>query len=146
MTKATIRLLLVMLCATWSVTGIAQEKRMISGVVKDSAGKALPGVSISEKGSTTATVTDMNGVFRIPVASARPVLVITSVGFERKEIEVGNQTSVDVSLAADVTSLEGVVVTSLGIKRQQKSLGYAVSTIKAEELTKTGSPNFASAL
>lgn len=145
-TKATIRLLLVMLAATWSLSGIAQEKRMITGVVKDSAGKALPGVSISEKGSTTATVTDMNGTFRIPVSSAKPVLVITSVGFERKEVEVGNQTSLDVSLAGDITSLEGVVVTSLGIKRQQKSLGYAVSTIKAEDLTKTGSPNFASAL
>lgn len=146
MTKATIRLLLVMLAATWSLTGTAQEKRMITGVVKDSAGKALPGVSISEKGSSSATVSDINGTFRIQVSSAKPVLVITSIGFERKEVEVGSQTSLDVSLAGDMTSLEGVVVTSLGIKRQQKSLGYAVSTIKAEELTKTGSPNFASAL
>jgi len=146
MTKATIRLLLVMLASIWSITGIAQEKRMITGVVKDSTGKGLPGVSISEKGSSSATVTDMNGTFRIQVTSAKPVLIITSIGFERKEVEVGGQTSLNVSLAGDVTSLEGVVVTSLGIKRQQKSLGYAVSTIKAEELTKTGSPNFASAL
>src|SRR5689334_23747776 len=118
-TKATIRLLLVMLAATWSISGIAQEKRMISGVVKDSAGKALPGVSISEKGSSSATVSDMNGTFRIQVSAAKPVLVITSIGFERKEVEVGDQTSVNVSLAGDATSLEGVVVTSLGIKRQQ---------------------------
>jgi TonB-dependent SusC/RagA subfamily outer membrane receptor len=146
MTKATIRLFLIMLAALWSLTGTAQEKRMISGVVRDSAGKTLPGVSISEKGSTTSTITDMNGVFRMPVATANPVLIITSIGYERKEFQVGDQTSLNISLANDVTSLEGVVVTSLGIKRQQKSLGYAVSTIKAEELTKTGSPNFASAL
>lgn len=146
MTNASIRLLLIMLVSIWSLTGTAQEKRVISGVVRDSAGKALPGVSITEKGSAAATVTDMNGTYRIPVSSAKPVLIITSIGFERKEVEVGSQNTLDVSLAGDVTSLEGVVVTSLGIKRQQKSLGYAVSTIKAEELTKTGSPNFASAL
>jgi len=146
MTKATIRLLLIVLSCIWGLTGTAQEKKMITGMVKDSAGNALPGVSISEKGTATSTVTDMNGSFRIPVSTAKPVLVISSVGYNKKEISLGGQTTLNVTLAGEVTSLEGVVVTSLGVKRQQKSLGYAVSTIKAEDLTRTGSPNFASAL
>src|ERR1044071_6439013 len=95
--KATIRPLLVMLAATWSLTGTAQEKRMITGVVKDSAGKALPGVSISEKGSTTATVTDMNGTFKIPVSTVKPVLVFTSIGYDKKEIEVGDESALTIS-------------------------------------------------
>lgn len=146
MTKATIRLLLVVLSCIWGITGTAQEKKTISGVVKDSTGIALPGVSITEKGTSTATVTDMNGSFRIPVSTAKPVLVFSYVGYGKKEISLGSQTTLNVTLAGEVTSLEGVVVTSLGVKRQQKALGYAVSTIKAEDLTRTGSPNFASAL
>ncbi|OQP53637.1 SusC/RagA family TonB-linked outer membrane protein [Niastella populi] len=146
MTKATIRLLLVMLAGIWSLTGTAQEKRMISGVVKDSTGKALPGVSISEKGSTTATVSDMNGVFRIPVSSANPILVFSSIGFDRKEVTVGSQTTLDVSLAGEITSLEGVVVTALGIKKDQRKLGYATSQVTGKDILQTAPTNFASAL
>ena len=146
MTKATIRLLLVVLAGIWSLTGTAQEKRMISGVVKDSAGKALPGVSISEKGSTTATVTDMNGAFRIPVSSANPVLVFSSIGFDRKEVEVGNQTSLNVSLSGEITSLEGVVVTALGIKKDQRKLGYASTQVLGKDIVQSAPTNFGSAL
>ena len=146
MTKATIRLLLVMLAGIWSLTGTAQEKRMISGVVKDSAGKALPGVSISEKGSTTATVSDMNGVFRIPVSSASPVLIFSSIGFDRKEVQVGNQTTLDISMAGEVTSLEGVVVTALGIKKDQRKLGYASTQVMGKDIVQSAPTNFGSAL
>jgi iron complex outermembrane receptor protein len=146
MTNATIRLLLVMLAGIWSLTGTAQEKRMISGVVKDSAGKALPGVSISEKGSTTATVTDMNGVFRIPVNSANSILVFSSIGFDRKEVEVGNQSSLTVSLSGEITSLEGVVVTALGIKKDQRKLGYASTQVMGKDIVQSAPTNFGSAL
>lgn len=145
-TKATVRILLVMLGATWSYSGIAQEKRMISGAVKDSAGKALPGVSISEKGSTTATVTDMNGVFRIPVSGANPVLVFSSIGFDRKEVSVGSETSVNVTLSGEAVSLEGVVVTALGIKKDQRKLGYASTQVLGKDIVQSAPTNFASAL
>jgi iron complex outermembrane recepter protein len=137
---------MVMLCATWSLTGIAQEKKVISGVVKDSTGKALPGVSISEKGSTTATVTDMNGNFRIPVSTANSVLVFTSIGFDKKEISVGDQTSLNVSLSGESVSLEGVVVTALGIKKDQRKLGYATTQISGKDIVQSAPTNFGSAL
>jgi TonB-linked SusC/RagA family outer membrane protein len=146
MTKATIRLFLIVLAGIWSVTGTAQEKKMISGVVKDSAGNALPGVSISEKGTSTATVTDMNGMFRIPVSTAKPVLVFSSIGFDKKEIVVGSQTTFDVSLSGEITSLEGVVVTALGIKKEQRKLGYATTQVLGKDIIQSAPTNFASAL
>ncbi|WP_240347808.1 SusC/RagA family TonB-linked outer membrane protein [Longitalea arenae] len=146
MTKATIRLLLIMLAGIWGLTGTAQEKKMITGVVKDSAGKALPGVSVSEKGSSSATVTDMNGMFRVQVSTPNPVLVFTSIGFDRKEIAVGSQTSLDVSLSGEVTSLEGVVVTALGIKKDQRKLGYATTQVLGKDIVQSAPTNFGSAL
>src|SRR5690348_7330745 len=119
MTKATMRLLLIVLVGICGLTGTAQEKKLITGVVKDSVGNGLPGVSVSEKGTTSATVTDLLGAFRIQVSSAKPVLVFTSVGFDKKEITVGSESSFNVTLSGEITSLEGVVVTALGIKRDQ---------------------------
>ena len=106
----------------------------------------MPGVSISEKGTTSATVSDMNGSFKIPVSSANPVLVFTSIGFDRKEVTVGGQTTLDVSLAGEVTSLEGVVVTALGIKKDQRKLGYATTQVMGKDIVQSAPTNFASAL
>ena len=146
MTKATIRLFLIVLAGIWSVTGTAQEKKMISGVVKDSTGNPLSGVSISEKGTSTATVSDMNGTFRIPVSTAKPVLVFSSIGFDRKEVTVGGQTILNVALSGEITSLEGVVVTAMGIKKEQRKLGYATSQVLGKDIVQSAPTNFASAL
>lgn len=73
------------------------------------------------------------------------VLVISSVSFSTKEVTVGTSRTVNVALETSGT-LEGVVVTSLGISRKQKALGYGVSTINADQIVKTGTPNFATAL
>jgi TonB-linked SusC/RagA family outer membrane protein len=146
MTKATIRLLLIVLASIWAFTGTAQEKKMITGVVKDSAGNALPGVTVTEKGTSTATVTDMNGTFRIPVSTAKPVLVFSSVGFDRKEVTVGDKTALSISLMGEMTSLEGVVVTALGIKKEQRKLGYATTQVLGKDIVQSSPTNFASAL
>ena len=146
MTKATIRLLLIVLTGLWSITGTAQEKKMITGVVKDSAGNVIPNVTIYEKGTTTTSVSGMDGRFKIPVSSPRSVLVFSSIGFDKKEVTVGNQESLIVSLTGEITSLEGVVVTALGIKREQRKVGYATSQVLAKDIIQTSPTNFASAL
>jgi iron complex outermembrane recepter protein len=146
MTKATIRLLLIVLAGIWCLTGTAQEKKIISGVVKDSAGNNLPGVSITEKGTTTTTVSDGNGAFKIPVSTAKSVLVFSSVGFGRKEVTVGDQTNLNVLLTGEITSLEGVVVTALGIKKDQRKLGYATTQVLGKDIVQSSPTNFASAL
>jgi iron complex outermembrane recepter protein len=123
----------------------AQQKITITGVVKDAKGTALPGVSVSEKGTSNGGVTDGSGSYRI-TASSTGTLVFSFVGYTRQEVPVGGNASVNVTLADDTKGLSEVVVTAMGIKRETRALGYAVSTVNSKELTQTGSPNFASAL
>lgn len=145
MKKTTIRFLLSMLLCIGCTFAFGQTKKTIEGSVTDSTGKGLQGVTVSVKGSKTSAITDAAGSFKIAAAS-NDIIVISYVGYQTREISVGNQSALTISLSPSFSSLEGVVVTSLGITRQQKSLGYAVSTIKAEDLTNTGTPNFATAL
>lgn len=122
-----------------------QGRITVSGTVSDASGSPLSRASVKIKGSVVGTVTDEKGSFSL-TALPKDVLVISSVGYEQKEIPVGNETVFTISLATSSSNLEGVVVTALGIKKQARSLGYAVSTITAKDITMTGSTNFASAL
>ena len=117
----------------------------ISGVVKDAKGVPIPGVSVLVKGTQKGLQTNGNGAFTI-AAKSGDVLVFSFIGFQRKEVVVGSQTTINVVLQEDATALTEVVVTSLGIRRQAKSLGYAVSTVTSKELTQAGNTNFASAM
>lgn len=144
MKKAITRLLFfALLCVTGSA-GFAQEKRVITGIVKDSA-NVLSGVSVNVKGTKTSTISDQGGNFRIS-ASPNDILVFNFVGYERQEIEVGDQSELNIILRSSATNLDNVVVTAFGIRRQEKSLGYATTTIQSAELVKTAPTNFASAL
>lgn len=145
MKKTTIKILLSMLLCIGCNFAFGQTKKTIEGSVTDSTGKGLQGVSVYVKGTKTSALTDATGGFKIAAASG-DVIVVSYVGYETRQIPVGSQTALSISLSPSASSLEGVVVTSLGITKQQKSLGYAVSTIKAEDLTNTGTPNFATAL
>ena len=129
-----------------SILLFAQEKKTVSGVVRDNSGAALFGATVTEKGTTNRVITDQNGSFSIRVAE-RAKLSISYVGFTSQEIDVNDQTSISITLeGGGKQQLSEVVVTALGISKRQKALGYAASTIKAEELVKAGSPNFAAAL
>jgi len=123
----------------------AQQKITITGVVKDSKGSALPGVSVSEKGTTNGTMTDGAGGFKLS-ASSTGTLVFSYIGYLKQEVAVGGNTSLNVSLADDPKGLQEVVVTAMGIKRETRALGYAVSTVSSKDITQAGSTNFASAL
>jgi len=131
---------LLLLCAFGA---IAQEKKAVSGTVSDEKGSPLIGVSVLEKGTTNGTSTQVDGKFTIKVSS-NAILVFSYIGYQKKEVaaeDAGN-----IQLAPDNKGLNEVVVTAMGIKRESRALGYAVSTVTSKELTQTGSPNFASAL
>lgn len=138
-------LLLFLLFCAGSLAAFGQARK-ITGTVTDSTATPLPGVSISVKGAKASAVTDASGVFKITVSSSKDVLTISSLGFETKEVTVGSSDVITVSLKSATAGLNDVVVTSLGISRKQKALGYGVSTVKAEQLTNAGTPNFATAL
>ncbi|MBL7700513.1 MAG: SusC/RagA family TonB-linked outer membrane protein [Chitinophagaceae bacterium] len=144
--KKQIRISIALLLSLFvSLVSVAQEKKTVSGTVSDSKGSALQGAAITEKGTSNTVVSDAAGAFRISVAP-RATLQVTFVGFQTREIAVGEAGSYSVQLSESQNTLEEVVVTSLGISREQKALGYAVSTVKAEQLTQAGTPNFATAL
>ncbi|MGK2864617.1 MAG: SusC/RagA family TonB-linked outer membrane protein [Chitinophagaceae bacterium] len=141
------RLLMVSLLVLFSnAILLAQVSRTITGVVNDNSGRPVPSATVSVKGTTQSVMTDENGRYSITVNSNRAVLVISSASFTPRELAVGNSTVLDASLEVAEGELTGVVVTSLGISKKQKALGYAVSTIKSEDITLTGSPNFGAAL
>ncbi|MBT1702156.1 SusC/RagA family TonB-linked outer membrane protein [Chryseosolibacter indicus] len=118
----------------------------VSGRVTNSAdGQALPGVSVLVKGTANGTTTDTEGRYSIST-DPTATLVFSFIGFSTQEIAVGSRTTVDVTLEEDVTRLNEVVVTALGIERDTKSLGYSVSNVKGEEFTKAREINVANAL
>lgn len=110
----------------------AQEKT-ISGNVTDQDGLPLPGVNIVVKGTANGTQTDFDGNYSIQ-ASVGQTLVYTYVGQKTEERVVGAANTINVQLLQDALGLEEVVVTAQGIKREKKSLGYAVSTVGSDKL------------
>jgi Ca-activated chloride channel family protein len=120
-------LVLFALAIIQSVT--AQTK--ICGKVVDSNGDPVPGVSVYVKGTTIGTISDLNGDYCLDVPEGNSFLVFSFVGMENKEVEVAAQTVVNVSLAYEDVGLDEVVVTGIGIRREKKSLGYAVRSSKS---------------
>jgi TonB-linked SusC/RagA family outer membrane protein len=118
----------------------------ISGKVSGSKdGAILPGVSVQIKGTNIGTSTNVDGSYSIN-ANSGAILVFSYIGFTSQEVKVGNQTIIDVSLSEDVSNLEEVVVTALGIKKDAKKLGYATTTVNAAAITENRSPNFMNTL
>ncbi|GAB4022886.1 SusC/RagA family TonB-linked outer membrane protein [Spirosoma sp. KCTC 42546] len=141
MAKDLLRLVILLLII--STPALAQS---ISGrVTASNDGQPLPGVSIVVKGSTSGTITDTDGKYTIAAAKNR-VLVFSFIGYKTKEVAVENRATVDIVLDEDASSIDEVVVTALGIKREERALGYATAVVKNDALIKTASPNFATAL
>jgi len=120
----------------------AQEKT-ISGKVTDDSGP-LPGVSVIIKGTTAGTETDFDGLYTIKVNTG-DILKFSFVGMSSQEIVVGASNTIDVVMQAD-NVLEEVVVTAQGIRREKKALGYAVTTIKGDDVAKRPETDVARAL
>ncbi|WP_439882103.1 SusC/RagA family TonB-linked outer membrane protein [Pontibacter sp. MBLB2868] len=137
-------IILLLLCLT--NVALAQENYVTGKVTGAEQGMALPGVSVLVKGTTTGTTTDANGEFRIQVPNTSAVLVFRYLGYETKEVTVGNQSVINVSLNADTKQLSEVVVTAMGISREKKALGYASQSVSSEALTENRQPNVLNAL
>jgi len=118
---------------------------IIKGTVKDETGKPVPGVTITIKGAQGGTQTNTSGQYSIG-AKTGDILVFSFIGYQSKEVTVGTQSTLDVSLTPDSKNLETVVVTALGIKRSEKSLTYTTQQVSGEELNKVKSPNLVNSL
>jgi TonB-linked SusC/RagA family outer membrane protein len=124
-------------------TVIGQTK-VITGKVTDTNGDPVIGATIQFKGQAKGTISDPNGAFKLEAPNGQ-VLVISGLGFETKQVTV-NSSTLNVSLIKTDKTINEVVVTALGIKREKKALGYAVQEVKGAELTQTNENNILNSL
>ncbi|MEJ1238797.1 TonB-dependent receptor [Chryseolinea sp. T2] len=115
--------------------GLAQSKQVTGQVTSKADGTTLPGVNVVVLGTTKGTTTDVNGNYTIQLAASENTLVYSFVGFSSQTVQVGDQTTINVVLEEDATSLEEVVVVGYGTQRE-KDLTSAISTVKSEEITR----------
>ena len=116
----------------------AWAQQTVSGTVTSATdGIGLPGVNVLVKGTSTGTITDIEGNYNISVPNNDDVLVFSFVGYMSEEEPVNRRSQIDVALADDVASLEEVVVTALGVEREKKAIGYAVTELKGQEIAQS---------
>jgi TonB-linked SusC/RagA family outer membrane protein len=116
--------------------GALQAQRSISGTVADSGGEPLIGASILVKGTVSGTVTDIDGRYSITVPAGSNTLVISYTGFATREVVLGVSDVMDIVMEESSEQLAEVVVTSLGIKKDKRALGYGVTTVTEELISK----------
>ncbi len=124
------------------LTNEYQQQLSVSGIVKDKSGQPIPGVTVTIKGTSQGTVTDVNGNYTIQVPNQQAVLMFSFVGYETQEIAVGMQTQINVMLEESVQQMDEVIVTALGIKRDAKSIGYSATSVNTDEINTPGMVNF----
>lgn len=130
----------------WGVENVALKMALnqqfeVNGTVLDQEGQPLPGANVLEKGTSNGVQTDFDGNFSLTVTDQNANLVISYIGFTKKEIALNGQTDLKVNLEESATGLSEVVVTALGIKREKKSLGYASQELDSDEVTSAREPN-----
>jgi TonB-dependent SusC/RagA subfamily outer membrane receptor len=127
--------------------GIAQS-RSVSGTVTDANGKAIPFASITVKGTKNGVTADADGKFTIKGVASGTVLLITSVGFDDREISIGTSENVSINLTPTAgNNLTEVVVTSaFGVKKSARVTPYSSQVIKSEQLNVIPQTNVNSAL
>lgn len=124
----------------------AQNKTLTGTVISSEDNQTLPGVSVIVKGTTTGTITDFDGNFSLSVPSEAETLVFSYLGMQTKEVAIGSMSKFDVTLDPEAIGLNEVVVTAMGISRAEKTLGYAATTVKSDDITTARTTNIANAL
>ncbi len=133
---------------TWPFTRLEIKESAIevSGKVTDENGENFPGVNVSIKGTTLGTTTDDNGKYSLSVADENAVLIFASIGYTTQEVVLGTSTTINVSMTVNVESLGEIVVTSLGIKKETRRLGYATSSATHDQIAENRTTNFMNGL
>ncbi|HCE58751.1 MAG TPA: hypothetical protein DER09_13220, partial [Prolixibacteraceae bacterium] len=123
----------------------AQQQKTITGKVVDDRNAPLPGVAVVVKGTTTGIVTDIDGNYTLPVPADAQVLSFSFIGMKAQEIVIGNQTTINVTMAAEITDLDEVVVVGYGTQKRANVVG-AVTTVSGEKLSAIPAMNVSNAI
>lgn len=124
----------------------AQGKFTVKGRIVDETGVAVIGASVIEQGTKNGAISDVNGNYTIQLPSSNVNLEVSCLGMESQLLAVAGRSRLDIVMKSDSEVLEGTVVTALGIKRDEKALGYAISAVSNEDLTAGHEANIMSAM
>ncbi len=127
----------------WSGLQLAMAQgRPVRGQVLDDKGEGIPGASVQVKGTSTGTITDVDGNFNLEVPDESDILVISAIGFGQQEVKAGDGSgAVSVRMSTTSKVMGETVVTALGIKKEKKALGYSVSEVNSDMIEKSGERN-----
>uniref|UniRef100_F4CC53 TonB-dependent receptor plug n=1 Tax=Sphingobacterium sp. (strain 21) TaxID=743722 RepID=F4CC53_SPHS2 len=124
---------------------VISVQRTINGRVTNNKGEPLPGVSVKESGSNRGTTTDSNGRYSLQVSDANATLVFSYVGYLSKSVNIGSQTTLDVTLEDAINSLDELVIIGYGTQKKKLTTGASVQ-VKGEDIQKLSTTNVMSAL
>ncbi|MEL6591701.1 MAG: SusC/RagA family TonB-linked outer membrane protein [Bacteroidota bacterium] len=139
------RKFLLLMAASFLTFQLAWAQSTVSGQVTDDGGEPLEGVAVIGEGTNTGAFTDADGRYSIDVPSGVTTLLFRYVGKLDQKVEITGGT-MNVSMQADDVYLDEVVVTALGLKREERSLGYAVQEISGEDASYVRDQNVVSGL
>jgi TonB-dependent starch-binding outer membrane protein SusC len=144
MMKKHYRFLVVSVLLLLAYLTVPAQQRSVTGTVKDMSGSTLPGVSVIIKGTTIGAVTDADGMYTIN-ASPEHILTYSFIGYKSQEIQVGQQSKIDIALTEDIRTLDEVVVIGYG-ELKRKDVSSSISSVSGTELRKTSPVTFDQAL
>ncbi|MFT5436921.1 MAG: hypothetical protein ACI840_001573, partial [Ulvibacter sp.] len=124
---------------------IFAQNRTITGTILDETGLGVIGANVVVKGTTIGTTTDLDGKFQLKVLSDVKILVISYVGYATQEVSIESISDISVTMSSSL-ELSEVIVTALGVKRDEKALGYAVQNLDAEKISNVKPTNVTNAL
>lgn len=129
-----------------SDNNVVQQQKKVTGKVTDSSAQPLPGVTIFVKGTANGTTSNVDGNYSLENVPAKATLVFSFIGMETLELEVGAESIINVKLVEETLAIKEVIVTALGIKRENKALGYSVEQKDGAEITQAREANFVNSL
>ena len=135
--------LLIVLFVFISGYTLLAQTIVITGTVTSSVqGEgAIPGVTVTVKGTTVGAITDVNGKYSITAPQNATTIIFSYIGMKKQEIEIGSRKVIDAVMESDILGLNEVVVTAMGISREKKSLGYATQGVSSDQLSRAGNTN-----
>lgn len=122
------------------------QSRTITGKVTDENGNPIPNASVTVKGTSFGTTSKEDGTFSLTIPAGSKTLTFSAVGMAEQDIPIGDKNSISAALSTRLNTLTEVVVTSLGIARDKRSLGYATQNLKADQFNDRGQVNVVNAL
>ncbi|QKJ33154.1 TonB-dependent receptor [Mucilaginibacter mali] len=123
----------------------AQADKTVSGTVRDEQGQTLPGVSVSLKGTSNGTLTDVNGHYTLKISNPQGILVFSFVGYTSSEVGISGRTTVNVSMKETIQNLNEVVVIGYGTVKKRDLTG-AVSSVSGKDIAAVPVANVAQAM